>query len=202
MQKLYGAKWIPGNSRLCFRKVFVGEIAKARFCAVERGVLRIIWGITTIQIYLVVFAGPALSGGGARAAAALTSTGHTLTSLRIGKIIIAAFQSALLVLVVAVTFLTDILMKAVTIALFAEWVTRATNCFSGQGFQFSLAFWSNPLVEISFGAGFRIVEALHNFKFFVYYCLVTAVTAIGTDIIRGAFTTTDTIPVAILAFTI
>lgn len=202
MQKLYGAKWIPGNSRLSFRKVLVREISKARFCAVERGVLWIIWGITTIQIYLVVFACLALSGGGSRTAAALTSTRYTFTSLRICKIIIAAFQSALLVLVVAVTFLTDILMKAVTIALFAEWVTGATDCFSSQGFQFPLTLWSNPLVEISFGAGFGLMEALDHFKFFVYYCLVAAVATKGTDIIRRAFASADTIPVAVLAFTV
>jgi hypothetical protein len=46
------------------------------------------------------------------------------------------------------------------------------------------------------------VETLHHFQLFVYYRLVTAVTAVGPDIISGAFAPAYTVSVTVLAFSI
>ena len=202
MQKLYGAEWVARNARLCFRKVFVRKISEACFSAVERRVLGVFWGIAAIQVDLVVLAGLALCGGGSGAAAALPGTRHTLTPLRISKIIIAALQGALLVLVIPVALLTHILVKTIAVALFTEWVTGAAHSFPSQGFQLPLAFWPNPLVEISFRTRLRLMQTLDNLQLFVYDCFVTGFASLRSDIIGGAFTPPNTVAVAVLTLSI
>jgi hypothetical protein len=107
-----------------------------------------------------------------------------------------------LVLTVAVALLANVFVEAVAIALFAQRVTRATDCLAGQGFQFSLAFRSYILIEVALRTGLRLMQALDHLQLHVDDCLVAAQAAIGSDVVGRPVATPITVPVTVLALAI
>ena len=103
---------------------------------------------------------------------------------------------------VAVALLANVFVEAIAIALFAQWVARTANCLAGQSFQFSLAFRSNVLVEVSLRTGLRLVQALNNLKLHVDDCFVATQAAIGSNVVGRAVAAPVAVPVTVLAFAI